>query len=218
MNTIQIGRKRFSKFFWRIIEEKTLEDYDKAFDDLNAMFEHQQALRLKADYNTGSIDWTELEDVYRLIKFFNPSVIAEVGTFVGVSTMTMRVAAPHAVIHTCDMSNDLKVSSVEDELLFQYPRKPSYEMFQALADKEVKVDFVYLDGRLGQSDFEPLNKIVHEKTIFALDDFEGIEKGVANAMILEGPGRVLIYPRSSIRKTAVSLPLTMLQFVPQEAV
>jgi len=110
MNLFQIGRKRFSRIFWRILDEKTGEDYNEDFDDLNAMFEHQQALRLEADYKTGSINWTELEDVYRLIKFFSPRVIAEVGTFIGVSTLTMRVAAPHARIYTCDASNDLKIS------------------------------------------------------------------------------------------------------------
>jgi len=216
MNPFQIGRKRFSRIFWRVVDDKTKEDYNVDFDDLDAMREHQQTLRLNADYKTGSIDWTELEDVYRLTKFFNPSVIAEVGTFIGVSTLAMRVAAPHAVIHTCDMSNDLKVSSVEDELLFQYPKKTSTEMFQTLADKGVGVDLLYLDGRLQQEDFQYFPKIVHDQTVFVFDDFEGIEKGVINAMMLEAPNRVLIYPKSSIRKTAVSIPFTLLQFVPQE--
>ena len=218
MNPFQIGRKRFSRIFWRILVEKTREDYEADFDDLNAMFEHQQALRLEADYKTGSIDWTELEDVYRLTKFFNPSVIAEVGTFIGVSTLAMRVAAPHAVIHTCDMSNDLKISSVEDELLFQYPKKKSTEMFKTLAEKGVGVDLMYLDGRLQQEDFQYFPKIIHDQTVFVFDDFEGIEKGVVNAMMLESASRVLIYPKSSIRKTAVSLPFTMLQFLSQESV
>jgi hypothetical protein len=51
--------------------------------------------------------------------------------------------------------------------------------------------------------------------VFVFDDFEGIEKGVVNAMMVESPGRVLIYPREG-RKTAVSLPFTLLRFVPQE--
>ena len=216
MNPFQMGRKRFSRIFWRVVDDKTREEYDADFDDLDAMFGHQQALRLEADYKTGSIDWTEIEDVYRLTKFFNPSVIAEVGTFIGVSTLAMRVAAPHAVIHTCDMSNDLKVSSVEDELLFQYPKKPSTEMFKDLAEKGVGVDFMYLDGRLQQEDFQYFPKIIHDQTVFVFDDFEGIEKGVVNAMMLESSTRVLIYPKSSIRKTAVSLPYTLLHFVPQE--
>jgi len=217
MNLFQIGRKRFSRIFWRILDEKTGEDYNEDFDDLDAMFEHQQALRLEADYKTGSINWTELEDVYRLIKFFSPRVIAEVGTFIGVSTLTMRVAAPHARIYTCDASNDLKISSVEDELLFQYPKKTSTEMFKDLAEKGVGVDLIYLDGRLQQEDFQYFSKIIHDQTIFVFDDFEGVEKGVVNAMMLESPVRVLIYPKSGIRKTAVSLPLQILQFAPQEA-
>jgi hypothetical protein len=77
------------------------------------------------------------------------------------------------------------------------------------------VDLIYLDGRLSQQDVEPLNKIIHEKTVFVMDDFEGVEKGVVNAMMLESVGRVLIYPREG-RKTAISIPLTVLQIVPQE--
>jgi hypothetical protein len=88
-------------------------------------------------------------------------------------------------------------------------------MFSDMAEKNAKVDLVYLDGRLSQQDVEPLNKIIHEKTVFVMDDFEGVEKGVVNAMMLESVGRVLIYPREG-RKTAISIPLTVLQIVPQE--
>jgi hypothetical protein len=84
-----------------------------------------------------------------------------------------------------------------------------------LAEKEVKVDLVYLDGRLSPDDFEPLSKITHDKTVFVLDDFEGIEKGIANALMLEHPSRVLIYPRAD-NKTAVSMPVGLIQLVPQE--
>jgi hypothetical protein len=88
-------------------------------------------------------------------------------------------------------------------------------MFSDMAEKGAKVDLIYLDGRLSQQDVEPLNKIIHEKTVFVMDDFEGVEKGVVNAMMLESVGRVLIYPREG-RKTAISIPLTVLQIVPQE--
>jgi predicted O-methyltransferase YrrM len=218
MNSLQIGRKRFSRWFWKIVDTKTESAYLAEFEDLSAMQEHQQVLRLKADYKTGSLEEQDVEDVYRLIKFFDPAVIAEVGTFIGVSTLAMRLAAPNAVIHTCDVSNEIDISPIEDDLLFQYPKKTSVEMFRTLADKGVKVDLIYLDGRLSQDDFEPLTKIAHEKTVFVLDDFEGIEKGVNNAMMLEGPGRLLIYPRTFTRaKTAISLPLSLVQIVPQEA-
>jgi hypothetical protein len=86
-----------------------------------------------------------------------------------------------------------------------------------LAEEEnPSIDLIYLDGRLSQPDIEPLSKIVCEKTVFVLDDFEGIEKGVANALMLEHPSRVLIYPRAD-NKTAVSMPVGLIQLVPQEA-
>jgi hypothetical protein len=89
-------------------------------------------------------------------------------------------------------------------------------MFKEMAEIVLGVDFMYLDGRLQREDLELFHKIVHDQTIFVFDDFVGIEKGVVNAMMVESPGRVLIYPREG-KRTAVSLPFTMLQFVPQEA-
>ena len=45
---------------------------------------------------------------------------------------------------------------------------------------DTKFDIVHLDGRLKQEDFNLLKNNITEKTIFILDDFEGIEKGVIN--------------------------------------
>jgi hypothetical protein len=52
--------------------------------------------------------------------------------------------------------------------------------------------------------------------VFVFDDFEGVEKGVVNAMMVESFARALIYPREG-RKTAISIPFSLLQIVPQEA-
>ena len=212
MNTLQIGRARFSRFFWEIIDDK-ISEYP--YEAIEKIIEDQQHLREEADYNTGSLPCDDAVDLYKLIHFFKPRTIAEVGTFIGVSTRVMNLAMERLVdIYTCDQSNNINLDIPN---IFQYPAQSSHKMFTDLAEKEVKVDLVYLDGRLGQEDFEPLSKIVHDKTVFVLDDFEGIEKGVANAMMLEAPSRVLIYPREG-RKTAVSLPIGIIQLVPQEAV
>jgi hypothetical protein len=88
-------------------------------------------------------------------------------------------------------------------------------MFKDLAEKKIGVDLMYVDGRLQREDLDLFHKIIHDQTVFVFDDFEGTEKGVVNAMMLDGANRLLIYPREG-RKTAVSLPFTMLQFVPQE--
>lgn len=213
MNPVQIGRKRFSDIFWGIVDEKV---GDYPYDKLAFIVDRQQKLRADAAYNTGSLPYDDAVELYKLVKFFGPGVIAEVGTFIGVSTCSMREAVPSAEIYTCDVSNEIQVSP-NDTKLFQYPKKPSAEMFRDLAENGVSVDLVYLDGRLQQEDFEFLNKIVHGQTVFVFDDFEGIEKGVVNAMMLEGQGRLLIYPREG-RKTAASIPVTLLQLIPQEAV
>lgn len=212
MNPVQIGRKRFSDIFWNIIDEKV---GDFPFEKIERIVEQQQELRSQAEYNTGSLPVDDAFELYKLVKFFQPKVIAEVGTFIGVSTRTMREAMPSAMIYTCDHSNDIDISP-NDSQLFRYPNTASPDMFADMATKNVKADIVYLDGRLSQPDFEPLGKIVTDQTVFVLDDFEGVEKGVANAMVLENARRVLIYPREG-RKTAVSFPLPLLQFVPQEA-
>jgi predicted O-methyltransferase YrrM len=211
MNPIQIGRKRLSEIVWGIIDEKV---GDFPFEIVERIVEEQQSLRSEAEYNTGSLPYDDAIELYKVVKFFQPNTIAEVGTFIGVSTLTMNLALERLVdIYTCDVSNaiDLDVPNI-----FQYRKMASPVMFKDMANKEVKVDLVYLDGRLGQDDIEPLSKIIHDKTVFVMDDFEGTEKGVANAMMLESPNRVLIYPREG-RRTAVSLPFTMLQVVPQEA-
>ena len=211
MNPVQIGRKRLSEIVWTIIDEK-VSDYP--FEKIEKIVEDQQALRAQAEYNTGSVPIDDAFELYRIVKFFQPKVIAEVGTFIGVSTKTMNLAMERLVdIYTCDHSNNINLDVPN---IFQYPKRPSFEMFADMVEKGVKVDLVYLDGRLSQEDVEPLSKIIYAETVFVLDDFEGTEKGVANAMMLESGSRVLIYPREG-RKTAISIPLTMLQVVPQEA-
>lgn len=212
MNTIQIGRKRFSEIVWNIIDEK-VDDYP--YETIEKIVKDQQKLRSEAEYNTGSLPYDDAVELYKIVKFFQPKIIAEVGTFIGVSTVTMYESCKGEVdIYTCDFSNDIKLGMPFN--VFQYPKKASHEMFADIGEKGVKVDLVYLDGRLSQQDFEPLGKIVTEKTVFVLDDFEGIEKGVTNALMLESPGRVLVYPRGD-RRTAISLPISLIQLIPQEA-
>jgi hypothetical protein len=210
MNPIQIGRKRLSDIIWDLLDEKTTVDWSA----IQNIVDKQQHLREQADYNTGSLSEGDAADLHKIVSFFKPDVVAEVGTFIGVSTNIIYRACKGAVIHihTCDGSNDIKLELP----VTQYPKTMSHDMFKAMAEKGIKVDLVYLDGRLGQEDIEPLNKVLAPHTVFVLDDFEGIEKGVVNALMLESPGRALIYPREGM-KTAMSIPLSLLQVVSQES-
>jgi hypothetical protein len=212
MNSVQIGRQRFSNIFWDLVSTKV----DVSWNDIEKIIYQQQSLRAEAEYNTGSLTVDDAYDLCMVVKFFKPRVIAEVGTFIGVSTRAMREGASFAEIYTCDVSNRIRVNS-SDTKLHQYPKTSSTDMFKDLAEKKVGVDLLYLDGRIQDEDIQYFPQIIHDQTVFVFDDFEGIEKGVVNAMRLNGANRLLIYPREG-RKTAVSLPLTLLQFVPQEAV
>jgi len=215
MKPVQIGRQRFSEFFWNMVDEKVNE---VPWDKLEAMAESRQRYRLTADYNTGSVSIGDAAELYRLAKFFKPEIIAEVGTFIGTSTMAMYMADEYFRIYTCDMSNDIPALFEDaDEVIKYFPKTSSTQMFKQMAETELGIDLLYLDGRVQEEDFQYFPKIIHDQTIFVFDDFEGIEKGVVNAMRLNGANRILIYPREG-RKTAVSLPFTLLQFVPQEAV
>ena len=208
---LQVGRQRFSELFWDIIGE---EDGDEEIS-ICEIVDEQQRLRFMADYKTGSVPVEDAIDLFLIVKYFQPKVIAEVGTFIGVSTRVMSEAAQElSMIYTCDVSNNITVH--EGNLsISQFPRTPSHEMFKHIADKNVKVDLVYLDGRLSKEDMEPLSKIVHDDTIFVLDDFEGTEKGVSNALLLERSNTTLIYPRNG-NKTAILIPYSRIEFVRQE--
>lgn len=213
MNPIQIGRKRLSEIVWGIIDEKV---YDYPYETIEKIIVDQQELRAQADYNTGSVSYNDAVDLYKIVKMFQPRVIAEVGTFIGVSTSVMYEARRGEVdIYTCDMSNDIKLDLPFH--IYQYPKKPSHEMFEDMANKEVKADLIYLDGRLSDKDIPHLLNVITNDTVFVLDDFEGVEKGVANAVVLDSPNFALIYPREG-HKTAIVIPMTLLQLVRQEAV
>ena len=210
MNPVLIGRKRLSDIVWNIIDEKVGEF---PYETVEKIVEDQQKRRADADYNTGSLSVDDAFELYKVVRFFKPKVIAEVGTFIGVSTSVIYEACKGEVdIYTCDHSNNITLNL---PTLTQYPKQPSFEMFKDMAEKGVKVDLVYLDGRLSQQDVEPLSKIIHDDTVFVFDDFEGVEKGVVNAMMVESFARALIYPRE-VRRTAISIQFSLLQIVPQD--
>ena len=43
---------------------------------------------------------------------------------------------------------------------------------------------MFIDGRISQEDCSLLGQVISQNCIFVLDDFEGVEKGVVNAIVL----------------------------------
>ena len=206
MKELNLNRIHLSRAVWhRIFENAEMLGAYKA--EIISEAQELDRLRPKADYNTGSISMAAVWTLTATAYYFAPKVIAEVGTFIGRSASAIAQGCAYAqtkpVIHTCDLSNDIDLSDAmpfswgESELV-QYRKQSSTQMFKSLADAKTQVDWLHLDGRLTDEDMALLPRIVHDRTLYTLDDFEGLEKGVANAQrLLHTLGNVahfLIYP------------------------
>lgn len=174
-----------SEICWPLFH-RNVQIYNKSIiEDLEKIYFSNESLRLTARYNTGSISLLDGYNLVSLSCFFGFESAAEVGTFIGNSTNSiaygMALAKVDGRIYTCDASNEIDISLPFDNInLTQYKNKTSTLMFKELVDKNIKVDLLYLDGRLQDQDFEMLPSILESGAVVALDDFEGIEKGVVN--------------------------------------
>ena len=102
-------------------------------------------------------------------------------------------------------------------------------MFEIIKNKSISIDLFSFDGRITKNDLIILQEISSLNAIFVLDDFEGIEKGVANVIELSNIGLIkkyiLIYPpkKTLLEKlgfmggctTACLIPLKLLAFTSQ---
>jgi predicted O-methyltransferase YrrM len=215
---------------WAEILEPELPAVRQMLADTDAACE---AVRPMMAYNTGSVSFSTMMLLYVLVRNVKPGRIFEVGTFIGKSVLSMahgcdRNGQP-AEIYTCDGSNDFHVPKLSRTQIIGFGKSPSTAVLQLLAEKKLPLDLLHLDGRIGPQDIELLEKISDDKLVVVLDDFEGMEKGVANLMQLrqrpQFARHVLIYPPSSTligrmglqssSTTALLLPFSALQYTNQ---
>lgn len=213
MNTLRFNRRQISGLFWDVMDEHSPPSFDLPHAD------HFDRLRTSADYNTGSLNEWDMVDLITICSYFKPRILAEVGTFIGRSTYALAVGAGDmAQIYTCDASNDIPLPEMPKRCpaIVRYPYQSSIEMFNKLLAGEFggRVDMFFIDGRISEADKLLMEKLSHPKTVIVLDDFEGIEKGVDNAMLLGNQSHLLIYPRTE-GKTALLIPVALLQLTAQ---
>ena len=182
---IKINPFDLSKIFWdkilsnSYLKQKTIERiFFEKIDQLDQ-------LRSQSDYNTGSITSTTSWLLFSVVFFFKPKIIVEVGSFIGKSTISMALASDiynvnkNTTIYCCDHSNEINLSGISKTPIIQFHKTTSTDMFKSFSD-EIKFELIHLDGRLQDEDYEILKTHITENTIFILDDFSGIEKGVIN--------------------------------------
>lgn len=139
-----------------------------------------------AKHHENSIPPAAMAALSVLCAAVQPKMVIEVGTFIGNST---RILAKHAArVYTCDMSNDIKMGLPH---VTQFPRQTSTQMLRLLTEP---ADLFFLDGRLHPDDVPLIGGLSTPETLFALDDCEGFEKGVVNALMLtQGSKRQMLY-------------------------
>jgi predicted O-methyltransferase YrrM len=202
---LNLNRRRLSRAIW-----------DTLFADLPDLPWHviEDLEKLDPARRTGSTNHASLMALWAVIRYFRPKTVAEVGTYIGKSTFVLsRLGAD---VHTCDMTHDFKLPIATK---ITHYHTSSTEM---LAKLDGKIDLLHLDGRLQADDREHLTRLCAADTIITLDDFEGVEKGVWNAMQFDLSKRILVYPperqlteRYAVGDATTAIILPTLRLTPQ---
>lgn len=151
--------------------------------------------RKLARFNTGSISMTTAVALRAIVAWVKPRRIAEVGTFIGVSTESMSFTG--AVIVTCDVSNDCLPDTKRRAC---WPYKTSTQMLRqaCLSHAAGKVagpfQLFFFDGVLSDEDCGLILKLSSPNTVYVFDDYNGEFKGVQNVRKLQPllPNHVLM--------------------------
>jgi hypothetical protein len=183
-----LSSQLFSEAFWRGVLAES--DFFKPIqNDFAQESLSLETLRGQAEYNTGSISAFSAWCLFLLCRYFKVQRTIEVGTFIGRSTMSMAKAMNlngGGEIHTCDASNQISIVQHPPTRIVQYKKQTSTQMLSSLSGS---FDFAFIDGRLNESDVNLLAELLTDNAIVALDDFEGMEKGVGNLFNLRSHSR-----------------------------
>jgi hypothetical protein len=233
MTPISISRAALSDVIWRcILDNAEVHKYEQR--SLFALMTDLNPLRAEAQYQTGSVSGASAWLLYGTALYFKPKLIAEVGTYIGRSATALGYGAGMdnaATLLTCDASNDFDISSLPNATLRQYRKQTSTQMLEDMVQRSERADLLHIDGRLNEFDLKLMDIVTHDRTVFLLDDFEGFEKGVANAKALMHTLKeayyVLVYPPSAAllkgyglnapAPTGMLLPRTLLTFSVQQS-
>ena len=172
---VEVSSFDISEIFWRRLVARYADEF--SLEHLKVCLAKRELLRKQMDFNTGSITMPNAVALWHLCRHLKPTSIFEVGTFIGKSTTSMLLGHPSAKVVSCDISNDAAGTFPEEQVKL-YPHTSSTD---ALRDQSAMFDLFYIDGRLQGADVAHMERLSHTHTLVALDDFEGIEKGVANA-------------------------------------
>jgi len=235
LRPVKISIEHISSGVWQRLLDATAfrseymrKEFFRKIDDL-------EKLRTDAEYNTGSIAASSAWLLFSAAFYFRPKRVLEIGTFIGKSALSIALGCDAAgepcELHTCDNSNSIELPPVTESKIFQYKKQTSTQMLNVISMSGNKrpFDFAHFDGRIQPADLPLLARILDKNSVIALDDYAGVEKGVANIFMLRSSGlynsHVIIPPctqsildRAGLidkPKTALLVPTSLLEISPQ---
>lgn len=187
MNKLYLSEAMIARSFWTELRSTTRAS--EAVSDVDTfVFPHSERVGKTFPTQTGSISKLSAELIWLLARYFEPTSIAEVGTFIGRSTLSLYKGAGEALefIATCDYSYDSWRAPDDDAKakIRYFGKTSSRTMFEALVSEGKKIELFLLDGRISKEELDLVEKLLTPQSVFIIDDFEGIEKGVVNALYL----------------------------------
>ncbi len=195
MNELYLSEAMLARVFWTELRSSARANEAKS-DVENIIFPHSLEVAKSFPTQTGSISSASAELIWLLARYFAPKAIAEVGTYIGRSTLSMYQGAKPSLefLATCDYSYDTWRAPAGDagSKIRYFGKTPSQAMFQTLVAEGRKIDLFLLDGRVSKEDMEFIEKLATPSSVFIIDDFEGVEKGVANVFHLREKFRELL--------------------------
>lgn len=116
---------------------------------------------------------------YRLIEYFQPEYLLELGTSMGMSTSYMAKAAPGATVHTIEGCPNIAARAAKNFASLQISNIKQHTgnfdtVLPALLKEMPRLDYVYIDGNHRSAPtlayFEQCLEKVHDGSLFIFDD------------------------------------------------
>lgn len=203
MSSLYLSETMIARSFWTELRSTThATAAARDFDEI--IYPHSQHVAKSFPTQTGSISRQSAELVWLIARYFEPKNVAEVGTYIGRSTLSLFQGARTSLelIATCDMSYDVwRAPEGEAQSKIRYFGKTSsQDMFQVLAAEGKKIDLFLFDGRISMPDLDLIEQLSTPRSVFIIDDFEGVEKGVKNVFHLREkfPNHIFLGPDSAL--------------------
>lgn len=218
MNKLYMSEAMLSEAFWPKLRQ-AVDALPQASATAESILAASREIHQRFPQETaGSVSKDAVRTLWLLARYFRPRVIAEVGTFIGRSTLALSEGAGKTLeeMHTCDYSfsefgvpPEFEASFVHSKKIVYHSKTGSTQMFRSMLPKyKGAVDCFFFDGRLSGEDLSLIQELRSPDAVFVLDDFEGTEKGVTNALMLRQVFNDLVLIRPEVRVVSGGAPLT----------